>query len=138
VDDTVTAPLCSTSTSTSTDSYHHADHGDHNHHCDDDCDSDQPLVPGGLVHYGLARRGRPVRGLTVRPRPVRSVCDHQASGLDSFDDLCDDWEGKALHRLVWRFSSAASKGHRYGSQRHVRLTLRDTLCGPKLCGPKLR
>ncbi len=56
-----------------TDSYHHADHGDHNHHCDDDCDSGQPLVPGGLVHYGLARRGRPVRGRTVRPPEVQLV-----------------------------------------------------------------
>jgi hypothetical protein len=60
------------------------------------------------------------------------------SDWDSFDDLGDEWEGKALHRLVWRFSSTASKGHRYGSQQHVRLTLRDTLCGPKLCGPKLQ
>jgi hypothetical protein len=72
------------------------------------------------------------------PAPgIRGVCDHQASGTDSFDDLCDEWEGKALHRLVWRFS-AASTGHRYGSKRHVRLLLRDTLCGPKLCGPKLQ
>jgi hypothetical protein len=72
------------------------------------------------------------------PAPgIHGVCDHQASGTDSFDDLCDEWEGKALHRLVWRFS-AASTGHRYGSKRHVRLMLRDTLCGPKLCGPKLQ
>ena len=83
--------------------------------------------------------GAQSEGSQSDPAPcVRGVCDHQASGLDSFDDLCDEWEGKALHRLVWRFSSAASKGHRCGSQRHVRLTLRDTLCGPKLCGPKLR
>ena len=68
---------------------------------------------------------------------IHGVCDHQASCTDSFDDLCDEWEGKALHRLVWRFS-AASTGHRYGSKRHVRLMLRDTLCGPKLCGPKLQ
>ena len=83
--------------------------------------------------------GAQSEGAQSDPAPcVRGVCDHQASGLDSFDDLCDEWEGKALHRLVWRFSSAASKGHRCGSQRHVRLTLRDTLCGPKLCGPKLQ
>jgi hypothetical protein len=29
------------------------------------------------------------------PAPgIRGVCDHQASGTDSFDDLCDEWEGK--------------------------------------------
>jgi hypothetical protein len=78
-------------------------------------------------------------GAQSDPAPcIRGVCDHQASGSDSFDDLCDEWERKALHRLVWLFSSAASKGHQYGSKRHVRLTLRDTLWGPKLCGPKLQ
>ena len=81
--------------------------------------------------------GAQSEGAQSDPPCVRGVCDHQASGLDSFDDLCDEWEGKALHRLVWRFS-AASTGHRYGSKRHVRLMLRDTLCGPKLCGPKLQ
>jgi hypothetical protein len=114
-------------------SYHHADHRDHNHHCDDFFVSDQLSSPADSFTAAWRAQADP------DPAPgIRGVCDHQASGTDSFDDLCDEWEGKALHRLVWRFSSAASKGHRYGSQRHVRLTLRDTLCGPKLCGPKLQ
>jgi len=64
-------------------------------------------------------------------RGVRGFCDHRASGADhSFDDLCDEWEGKALRRSSRTAQETAP--HRYGSKRHVRLTLGDTLCGPKL------
>ncbi len=46
-------------------------------------------------------------GAESDPAPcIRGVCDHQAgvcdgqaSRSDRFDDLCDEWEGKALHRL---------------------------------------
>lgn len=88
---------------------------------------------------------------TAQPEPapcVRGILDHRASGADDdvwderagreevrFDDLCDEWEGRALRRLqLGRLSSSASAGAqlRYGSKRHVRLTLRDTWCGPKL------
>ena len=59
---------------------------------------------------------------------VRGFCDQRASSADnSFDDLCDEWEGKALRR-----SSRAAQETAPHSKKHVRLTLRDTLCGPKL------